>query len=244
MKLGILDGYDTATGQYYEDGEPANLPKNAFVVGNSVPSGYIDSDTLATSISLWDEFAPDLIGSVFGFQDWLALRSEIATRIYAIAGEDFFNWAELTQPEKDIALYYLPTKIIDQKGFSFFATQCGSQQKATYLLDNYISLSATARSKRYTSLIGYGYQILGKAQGLKAENLEVKDFLDKNYIQRGVLYLADDGIDGVGDWIQGTGGYVATGLKPRIITGEFTLPEGLTPATFCNNLISILDGNY
>ena len=85
----------------------------------------------------------------------------------------------------------------------------------------------------------------GALQGLKAESMLRANFLDATYIKRGVLWIADDGIEGLGNWTIADNGFVTDGLKALIINGTFVLGGGIPTDTFINALIGIIqDGLY
>lgn len=244
MLLGKLQGYNIATEQYLDgQGEVSLLPKEAFTVSaTTLPTDY---DDISSNPEYWDAFGPALFGEATGFKDWMSLRSIILPLITAICGADYANWDSLTEPQKATALEYFPTKIISAQGFTFFVTKTGGQSNAIAFIDNYLSKSAIAREQRYTAYMNFGYQYLGGAQGIKAESSLRADFLDVTYVKRGVLYIAEDGIEGLGNWTISDNGYSTDGLKARIVSGEFTLLYGMATQTFIDTLQGILDnGTY
>lgn len=207
-----------------------------FNVGTVTPAGYDD----VSSIVNWSNYGLSLVGLFPNFKDWLSLRNEIQTLVLAVTGADYANWNNLSAEEKLIAIMFLPTKIIDARGYPFFVTECGGQSEASGYIDAYQNASDTARQARYTKMAFTAYGYLGKNQGLKAENYLRVDSLDALYLERGVCEKAIDGIAGISDWLLSTAGsgYETTGLKARIDNGEFVLPAGLTSAAFCG----LLDG--
>lgn len=236
MILSKLNGYDEVTGQYSIGGLPADLPMSPFVVGTSVP--VVDYSDFGTTPQNWANYAEPLIGEVVGFKDWLCLRAEIKTLIYAITGADFINWDLLTAEQKVIAMRYLPTKIIDQKGSTFFMTQAGGMYQGKGYLDEYQSNAEVARKKRLKTFSDFGYYGLGKDQGLQLERMYQVLALNESYIYRGVMYLLEDSVDGIGDWVMGTNGFGANGLKPLLNAGTFNLLPGFpyTIDEFCSIL--------
>lgn len=244
MILGKLKGYDIATGQYIDgQGEIVNLPKSPFcVVTSNLSSDY---DDISSVPEYWDKYGFQYLGSVTGFKDWMSLRAIIRPLITAICGVDYSNWDALNSDQKEIILRYAPTKIIDAQGFTFLVTKSGGLQNAYSYLDHYLSKSQEGRSARYDAYMKFGYNYLGTAQGLKAESLLRSLFLDVTYIKRGVLYIADDGIEGLGNWTISDNGFLNNGLKARIQNGEFVLGGGIDVNTFINTLQGILDnGTY
>jgi hypothetical protein len=214
-----------------------------FNIGSNTPLGYSD----ISSIENWNLYGASLIGLFQSFKDWLALRNEIQILVLAKTGSDYSNWNNLNSNEKLIALMFLPTKIIDARGFTFYATESGGANIANAYLEEYQQASSQARIQRYTKMAFTAYGYLGKLQGIKAENYLRVASLDSLYFERGVCRFSEDGIDGIVDWILSTSGtsYETTGLKARIDNGEFTLPGGLTSTVFCNILVSIIEeGNY
>lgn len=244
MILYKLNGYDSVTSNYInpstEMSEP--LPSQPFVVANSAPEGYSEFD----SAEDWANFGGNAMDSVVGLSDYLSLRSQICARIESICGSDYVNWDNLSTEQKKVALIWCNIRIVNIKGIVFYATKCGGSATATDYISRHLNQSYIAREERYyTAFTIFGYSYMGKAQGLKAESYARKDFLDTTYIDRGVMFKSEDGIDGLGDWIQGINGYSQTGLKPRITSGEFALGGGMSVDTFCNTLIAILDsGTY
>lgn len=232
MLLGKIQGYDPITKEYIVDGQPANLPSAPFVVATALPAGYDDFGTVPEN---WDMYAQDLIGDVVGFKDWMCLRNEIKTLIIAITGSDFLNWDNLTEPQKIIAMKYVPTKIIDARGSSFFMQQAGGLYEGKAYLDFYQTKAEEARTKRLKTFGDFGYYGLGKDQGLELERMYQVLALDRSYVIRGVMYLTEDAVDGIGDWVMGTNGFGANGLKPLLNAGTFNLLPGFpyTIDEFC-----------
>jgi hypothetical protein len=245
MILSKLDGYNEVSGQYSVGGIDLELPSPAFVVGTSTPVGYSDFGLTPQN---WDSYAKDLVGEVVGFKDWLCLRAEIKTLIYNIAGSDFVNWDLLTVEQKIIAIRYVPTKIIDTKGSDFFITQSGGLYQGKAYLDEYQTLAETSRKKRLKTFGDFGYYGLGKDNGLQLERMYQVLALNESYTERGVMYLAEDSIDGIGDWVMGTNGFGANGLKPLLVAGTFNLLAGFpyTIDQFCDILATNIleNGQY
>lgn len=244
MNLYKLDGYNAVTEQYIDPntGEPSLMPSSNFVIADIAPNNY----SLFDSPENWANYAINLIGSVFGLRDYLSFRYEIYTRIEAITGTDYANYNSLTTEQKIVALIWCNIRIVNVKGMTFYATECGSQSVADSYISSYLNSSPIARALRYDNAFTiYGFTYLGKLQGLKAESYARQYFLDTTYINRGVVFLADDGIEGLGDWILGQNSFISTGLKPRIIAGEFNLGYGMDVTTFCDTLVGIVnDGAF
>jgi hypothetical protein len=243
MLLGQLQGYDAVTGVYSVEGVADNLPGNPFVVSAStLPSGY---DDISSSPEKWHKYGKGLIGTASGFKDWMSLRAIILPLITSICGTNYANFDDLNAEQKIIALHYFPTKIVTSQGFPFFVTKSGGTANAFSYVENYLNLSEIARSNRYINYMNFGYQYLGTPQGLKAESFLRAAFLDTTYIKRGVLFTAEDGIDGLGDWTNNTGSFTTNGLKARIENEEFVLGPGITLQSFIDTLTNILvDGAY
>lgn len=240
LTLYKLEGYNPITKNYVNPvtGESAPLPKIPFIVSQNHPDGYEEF----SSIEDWANYGDFVLDTHFGLRDYLALRYQIYSRIESICGSDYINWNNLSQKEKQIALKWSNIRIVNTRGIVFYVTECGGQEIASIYIENHLNKSYEVREDRYYNAFTlFGYQYLGKMQGLKAESYARKDFLDTTYVDRGVVYKSDDGIDGIGDWIQGLNGYSETGLKPRIISGEFVLGGGISVDTFCNTLVGILD---
>ncbi len=236
MILLKLIGYDLVTNVYTDPntGKVENLPSSAICVSDTILPGYEDISTIEN----WNKYGVENIGDVVGFKDWMCLRSAIKPLILAICGEDFMNWDNLNTEQKQVALNFLPTKIIDAKGSDFSMTQTGGLYHGKLILDNYQSLSEKARSNRLKTFGDFGYYGLGKDQGLQLERQFQVLALDKSYIQRGVLFLAEDTVDGLGDWVLGTNGFGVIGLKPQLLAGTYNLLPGFpyTVADFCDVL--------
>lgn len=240
MFLSKLDGYDDKSGQYFDlEGNPAELPKNPFYVGVDIPQGYSDFGTIPEN---WVNYSIPLISQlIIGFKDILNVRSIVKPLILEIAGFDFSNFDNLNSGQKIIALTYFPTKIISEQGFIFFATKAGGVLQANIYIDNYQDLSQPIRRTRYNELSKFVYGHLWKDDSLKAERLVQLDALDISFIRRGVVFNSEDNIDGLGDWLQSTSGYVITGLKNRILLGEFTIKTGLPLNDFITACVDIID---
>jgi hypothetical protein len=248
MILGRLQGYNEITKEYIDgQGQITGLPKSAFCVSATLP---VDYDDFGSTPEAWDVYGKGEIGSndlggVVGFKDWMSLRTIILPLITGICGTDYSNFDSLNSQQQIIALKYFPTKIIAAQGFTFFATKSGGVDAAYGYINNYLTESEKARTLRYTNYMSFGYQYLGALQGLKAESLLRSLFLDVTYIKRGVTYIQTDGIDGLGDWTSSDDSFVSTGLKAKIVSGEFVLGGGMDVTTFINTLIGIIvDGIY
>lgn len=240
MILYKLDGYNPVTKNYISpsSGQAAPLPSQPFVVADAPPQNYSEFD----SADKWANYGENAMDSVIGLSDYLSLRYQIYTRIEAIAGEDYADWDDLSAEEKQAALIWSNIRIVNTRGIAFYATECGGMNVATDYINKYLNQAYLAREERYYNAFTiFGYTYMGKEQGLKAENYARKDFLDSIYVERGVMFKSVDDIDGLGDWIQGINGYSVTGLKPRIVAGEFTLLYGMTVDVFCDTLVGILD---
>lgn len=244
MTLYKLIGYNESQGIYINPntGLEENMPSSPFYIGDSV----IDNYALFDDPQNWADYGISLVGSVFGLKDYLSIRKEIYTRIEVISGTDYSNWNLLSTYQKSIACIWSNVRVINARGLAFYTAACGSATIVKTYITNFLDQSTSARKCRYYipySIFGYTY--LGKPQCLVAENYAKRDFLDTFYIERGVMYDSEDGVDGLGDWINGLGPYTITGLKPRIIAGEFTLINGMDVTTFCNTTSAILhDGLY
>jgi len=245
MILNKLIGYDPITLQYTnpDTGDVENLPSANFLISNSLIEGYEDFG----SIENWYKYGFSLIGSNFGYRDYQSWRIEIRILVEEIAGVDYSSWDSLNTLEKIIALRLVPTKIIDARGFDFFAgnvlSLIGNGDSIMSIINNYLDRSAEARSLRYDSMVKFAYQYLGKNQGLKAELLARQSFTDMVYIERGVLYKSEDDTDGFGDWILSTIGtsFEATGLKALLSGGTFVLGGGIDIDTFTSSMIQIVE---
>lgn len=244
MNLYKVIGYNQANNIYTnpQTGQVENLTIPPFVVGTTPPS---DSYADFSSAINWAEYSTSILGLYFGFRDYISLRYQIYTAIETIAGTDYANWNNLSTSEKAVALKWCNIRIINALGLSFFVTACGSQLLANKYVSDYLDNSIVARNWRYQkgySVFGFNY--LGRTQALLAESYSRSLFLIDAYIQRGVVYNSVDGINGLGDWVQGLGDFSTTGLKPRIIDEQFTL-TGIGVNDFCDGLVDIIDnGNY
>ena len=243
MNLGILQGYNAVTQQYTNGGgQIENLPKPGIIVSlNPLTSDY---DNFGTTPENWATYAVGLVGDITGFKDWGCLRAEIKQLIVAIAGNDFSDWNLLNAAQKLIALEYIPTKIIDEKGTDFYFAQCGSQELGNYYLDNYQKLSEAGRKKRLMTFGNFGYAGLGKDQGLILERMYQALALDRSYTIRGVMFESEDGLPGIGDWVFGTADFTVNGLKPLLNAGTYNLLPGFpySITEFCDILAtSILE---
>lgn len=240
MLLGKLNGYDEVNDVYTDSfGSITELPKESFVVANSLPSDYDDFSDLPEN---WVNYSLQLIKKgTFGFKDILCARSIFKPLITAICGTNYSEFDDLSDEQKNIALTYFPTKIVDSQGFAFLASKAGSSDNAVFYLDNYQKICEPARKNRYNAISNYVYGNLGKNGGLLAERYAQTDSLDISYTRRGVLWESEDGISGLGDWLVSTGDYTLTGLKARIDNAEFTILTGLSSTTFCNNCVIIVE---
>jgi hypothetical protein len=240
MILYKLIGYNELTDTYINPntGEKENIPMPTFTIANTVPDNYSEFN----GPDNWAVYGAGLVGSIYGLREYISLRYEIYTRIELIAGIDYSLWDNLTAAQKNIAIVWCNVRIVNAKGMTFYVQKCGSQDMANFYISDYLDKSNIARDYRYyVAFTVFGYTYLGKLQGIKAESFLRHDFLDTTYIDRGVVYKTVDGIDGIGDWILGTNGFSITGLKPRIIAGEFILGGGMNVDTFCDTLVGMLD---
>lgn len=243
MKLGRLIGYDQATDSYRNPstGEVENLPDMSYRIGEALDAKY---EELA-GITDFYNYAGLFISTIPLFRDYISFRQELYTRIELVSGTDYAQWDALSAEEKEIALLYCCTRIINSRGITFYVTECGGQEIANVNVREFLNITKAVRQQRYNALTNYAYAYLGKTQGLKAERYMRREFIDRVYIDRGVIYVSEDEIEGIGDWILGLNGFDTTGLKPRIVAGEFVLPQGVDTDVFCATLVAIVeDGNY
>lgn len=246
MILGKLQGYNEITQQYTDgQGKVVNLPMPAFVVGPSLPENY---DDFGQTPEAWELYGKGELGTVVGFKDWACLRAIIKTLIINIAGNDFANWDNLNSDQKIIAMKYIPTKIIDARGSDFFMQQAGGLYQGKSYLDIFQTNAEKARAERLKTFGDFGYYGLGKDQGLQLERIFQLLALDRAYVIRGVLFETEDTVPGLGDWVYGTNGYGANGLKPLLEAGTYTLLPGFpyTIDQFCGILATNIleNGNY
>lgn len=243
MILGKLNGYDEINDQYTIEGVQSELPNVPFIVVNDISSLTSEYINYGTSSENWLNNTIDIINSetIVGFKDILCLRKEILPLIYAIAGTDFANFANLNIVEKSITLKYFPTKIIDAQGNNFFFYYSGGLEQGLMNITYYQEISIKAREKRYINIANYVYQYLGKSDGLKAERNAQQDHLDTGYTRRGIVYQSEDGLLGLGDWILSNGDYWSTGLKSSINNNIYTMKiNDITVDQFCDNCINII----
>lgn len=241
MKLGILDlngvlqelnkGYLPIVG----DGRDALK----VILSGDFTADYID---ISDDVSNWSKYGIYVVGKFTGFREYRSIRREIYTRIELICGVDYMDWDLLSSEQKQIALEWCNIRIINSRGIDFYVTECGSQEQSDSFVDLYFKKSKEAAEFRYlTAYTKFFFDYLGKSHGIKAESYARKDFLDTTYMIRGTVYSANDGIDGIGDWVLGQSSYETTGLKPKIIAEEFTLSDGMDTTTFCDTLVGILN---
>jgi len=219
----------------------------------AAPIGFTEASTAENFDKYCERRAKDFSGLGFGvlspsylqvdFYDWKTLQEIIKAKIEAIAGATYATWALLSATEKQIALKYCPTKIIDGQGLVFFATEAGGAVQADEYIRYYIKSASTGRSVRFDKLISYAYNKLGKADGLKAERQLRKDFEKDQFEQFGTLLKAEDGLEGIEDWLLSTATtiYATNGLISRLTNAEFTVDDpALTDQQFCNNCRDIV----
>jgi hypothetical protein len=244
MKLYKLIGYDPEKDIYKnpKNGLIENLPDANFFISDKKKAKYEVFDEPEN----WAKYAVYLVGQFLGLKDYCSLRYEIYTRIQAICGSDYSKWDDLSMEQKGVALVWCNIAIVNARGMEFYISECGDKNIADTYISDYMNKSNEARKYRYyIALTIYGFACFGKAQALKVESNIRASFLNNTYIERGVMFKSEDGIDGLGDWIQGTNGYSTTGLKPLIVGGQISLANGMNADTFCNTLVAILnDGEY
>ena len=247
MKLLKYDHFDPVTNTIAQ-GEAVLDAYKVLEDSDPDPTDYTDQTGLAGEIECWHDHADHLIGEKTNFMDWKCLRDKIKQLVEDKGGADYANYvANCTAAERAIAAIYVPTKIFDNLGAVQLATDSGGAAEASHNIKNYLSLSAEARGTRYDEFVEYAYQALGKSNGLLAEDLCAGDRLDVKYINRGVLLLSQDGVDGLEDWIRSQGSYSGTGegLYNLIDEGTYTILNGLTLDDFIDGCIEILDeGKY
>lgn len=243
MILCKLIGYDTTTGNWTnpETGLIQNLPSMPLVVSDALPDNYEEYD----SSENWARNGSNLIGSFSGVKDYLGLRFQIYSRIEIICGTDYANWDSLSEIQKQVAVVWCNIRVANAVGLPTYVQYCGGEEIALGYINDFLTKSVLARQQRYDAYSTFGFMFLGQQQGLQAENYARQYFLDSLYIKRGVAFISQDGINGLGDWILGLSIYSTTGLKPRIISGEFVLGGGIGIDDFTNKLIAIVnDGDY
>lgn len=205
------------------------------------------SDTNSNALNVFPGFGQILIGSTFGFNDWMCLRDQVKEHLENITGADYSTWASLTDSQKKTGLVYCPTKVVKEKGAAFFGTECVTAGvNPNEVIKDYIIQASQAREKRYYELVTYAYQQLVQGDGLKAEDLVRDNNLKSKFIERGVIHTSEDGVDGLDDWIQSSDTFASTGLLAKLNDATYSLIDpGLTNEQFCNNCSSITnDGQY
>lgn len=204
-------------------------------------------DTDSNAIDAFKNFGERLLGTAFGFNDWMCLRDQIKIHVQNIAGSDYSTFSSLSTGQKKIALIYCCTKIFKSQGAVFFATECATAGiDPGYTLRTYISMASVARENRYYELIVYAYQQLEPGDGLKAEDAVRSGNLKSKFEERGVVHTAEDGVDGLDDWIQSDGSFPTTGLLAKLNDSTYSLIDTeLTNQQFCNNCSGIVnEGKY
>jgi hypothetical protein len=198
-----------------------------------------------SSIENWDIFGYKLIGSVFGFKDFMSLRSIIKVLIESKCGGDYSTFeSTLNNNEKGIAYKIIPTKIVKKRGYIFFSDQCGGDEIASNYVESYIGMAELARKKRYLKFVLYVYSELENSDGLKAEKRVRENQLLTQFVERGVMKKSDDDVDGLSDWLNGTSGteFENDSLINSLNIGTYTLNDpGLTKQQFVDNCIGILE---
>jgi hypothetical protein len=210
------------------------------VIGDSdtVPTDYID----VSSIDNFADWGENAIGKTANFMDWKCLRDEIKSRVTAIAGADLSTWSSLSASEKQHAIKYLPTTVIDQQGYVFYATEGGTGDH----IDAYLDCATKARARRIRKLVKYAYEKLGRADGLQAEDDADVDRLFRKYVQRGVLNTAGEPFEGLEDWLRANTGtaYNTTGLQAKIDDTTYSIKDATTTQDFIDSCVDILNGLY
>lgn len=186
------------------------------------------------------------VGRFTNFMDWMCLRTEIQKGIEALGGIDYASYSGLSSDIRAIGASYLPTKIVDHVGFIQLVTDCsGDIGLAAQKINDYLTCSEHARDRRYSELVNYAYQALGKNDGLAAEDAVINEQLAYKFIKRGVGREAQDTVKGLMDWLDATGSYSLTGLKQLIIDNILTIKNGTPLQTFIDNCVGIVDeGKY
>lgn len=206
------------------------------------------SYTEVTTIEDCDTVGIQCVTLFFGYKDWMCHRDFLRVKIEAIAGVDYSTWANLSTEEKQTALKYVPTKIINAQGYAFFVTESGSQEAATAHVNNYLSESFKARNRRYTAAVDFAYQHLGKDNGLKAEEKARLALMFYKFVERGILLASEDGVSGFEDWIQSQDIYATDpdnkGLLRMLNDGDIailaTSPYFGNNTGFCNAMVDIV----
>lgn len=203
----------------------------------------LNNSTDISSIINWNILGVKLIDS--GIRDEMTLRNELRKLIVLKAGSQYENFeTTLNVEEEQIALKYVPTKIIDSRGFAFFATRCGGMDKAEEKLNFYTDLAVRIRSQRYRKFVFYAYSQLGINDGLNAEKRVRQNQLKSQYIERGVVRKMENQVDGVTDWLKGEIGtaFENDSLLGSLNSDAYTLNDpGLSKTDFIDNCIAELE---
>lgn len=221
-----------------------------------VDDGYDFGTNSAVDLSDTDSHALDVflllgglfVGTAYGFMDWLSNRDQIKLHCEAISGTDYSTWESLSESEKKGVLPFVATKLIDRRGFDFYVTECiASGLDSDIILSEYLNVSMAVRQIRYNELMKYIYHMLGKRDGLAVED-QIRNGINlgKKYIDRGVLRISIDGVDGITDFIQATDSFSTLGLFKQLANLVYTIDEtGTTDEEFCDNCEAIItDGKY
>lgn len=176
------------------------------------------------------------VSGITSFVDVMDMRNEIVSRIESIAGTGYTSFSALTQEEKNCAFMYCTNRIKDTQGIMFLVVELGGD---TTLLSNYMNnffnMSTNSRSSRYVNLVSYVYENLNKEDALRAEEEIINLGLIYKFKERGIIWNNIDGVNGIGDWLDGN-------FRTNLNNSIYTLTNGsLTIDIFITNCLSIIE---
>lgn len=218
---------------------------------------FIEQDSYAlagnesevTDIEACHKYGDLLVGSVYGFMDWMCHRDFVKALIESVGGSDYSTYvAGLNAAEKKIASKYVPTKIVDALGYTQLASDAGGINEAKSAIKEYLALSVQARKIRYNELVSYAYQRLGKNQGLQLEDVIRENNLHEKFKERGVLKKANDSVDGFEDYFLSIEDFTGAGVLALLNDSTYELIDdgsGQSNQEFVDSCIAIIkNGQY
>lgn len=252
MKIARLDTIPRMDNEF-QGGEPdAHYLKRQLIVVNDdydfAGNNATDlTDTDENSVINFNKHGEELVGLYENFKDYMCLRDAIKKSVESLGGGDYSSYAALSAEIRGIAARYVPTKIINNLGFSQLVVDTASINNAMSALENYMGNSSTARNTRYAVMVNYAYNTLGKHDGLVAEDEVLQNNLVYKFVQRGRKRQSEEGanLDGLVDWLESTDNYVSNGLRKNIVDGNLTIKDGTDIDDFIGKCVEIIeDGKY
>jgi len=214
--------------------------RSPIIVSSSLTAGYQD----ITSIENFDKWSSFALGKFAGFRDWKCIRSQIKALALSITSDDLgTNWSSLNAEEQKLCCKYL-TNIVPSA--RFIETYSNALDR-TQIAMTFDSLSTSARAQRYETMRLYLLDAIGGTNAIAFLDDAIRESRVEAYLE-GIESKADDGKDGLMDFIDATDGTIydsnATGIQIGLRLRGYGVVNGSgdSLSDICDGLLAIMKG--